>query len=295
MRIWYGVLLLLPVLMAGDVGGGTGGFLAGLAGLAGGIASAIRGWLAITAEQLLRLLNYLKDVIIKLSEQIVIGMFRLGQVVARVVVQLATLAVRGIRDLASWAYTNLKALSGWLREKLGPVLRFIQTLKDHIKAIYDNFVRPVIEVIDFIRQMNTILGLFHITVLQKLDDVLSEIERRIQAPFLFINQKLNELTNAINNIIGLDGLIRRAELIASMVKHAPPWIAGFWNTQVDRDRTAGSDYDRHRSFPEDAPWKPGDELGKFYRGAGSRMDEDIDGLMPTYRIAAGLDPHGPDV
>lgn len=289
---WWIALSLLPVLMA-DIPSAGGGFMEGLLGILGGIASAIRGWFAITAEQLLRLLTFLKDTILRLSQQLVVGLFRLGRVVARAVRALATLAVRGVRDLATWAYHNIQALSAWLREKLGPVLRFIQTLKDRLHEIYRRFVKPVIDTIEFIRQLNRILQVFHIDILSSLDRVLAQVEQRIEQPFLWVEKKLTEVQNWINRIVTLDGLLQRATLIASMSRYVPSWVAGFWNSQVDRSQLAGDPYSRGRIYPRDEVWAPGKELALFFRGEGSRIDADVAELVPIWRQAAGIDPPGP--
>jgi hypothetical protein len=150
----------------------------------------------------------------------------------------------------------------------------------------------VLEVIDFIRQFNRILEIFHVDILQGLDAKLAEIERRIREPFVWIEARLTELQNWVNRIITLDGLLQRATLIASMARHAPPWISGFWNSQINAAELANRTAAIPTEFPPLPPSEPGEELGRIYRDEPSGFDEDVAGALAFWREAAGLDAPG---
>jgi len=271
-----------------------GGILGPIGNVVAAIGSLIGSFIGITAARLLEFLKLLKDYVLQLSKELLIGVFRTARAIARVLRTLATFAVNGVKTFAQWAYREIVKLHDFLAEKFGPVLRWLRELKQHIQDIYNRFVRPIIDVIQFIRQLNQILELFHITLLKKLDATLAQIEQRIEEPFLWVTQKITWLENWIDRIVTLDGLFQRVTLIASMARYVAPWSHGFWNSQVDRTRKAGDDYSRTRIFPEDFVWHPGQELAKFYGSQGSRMDADIAALIPVWRQAAGVDPPGPE-
>jgi hypothetical protein len=182
----------------------------------------------------------------------------------------------------------------WLRTTLQPVFDFLARVREELQAIYRRFVQPIIDTIEFIRAINRVLLTFHIKLLQQLDAVLSQLEQRIEEPFLWINRKLNEIWNILDLVVTLDGFIQRYTLLRSMSRYAPAWMNGFWNGQIDRNRRAGDDYARGRIYPRDEVWAPGKELGLFYGGKGSRIDSAVAELVPIWRQAAGVDPPGPE-
>jgi len=270
-----------------------GSILGPIGNVVAAIGSLIGSFIGITAARLLEFLKLLKDYVLQLSKELLIGVFRTARAIARVLRTLASLAVNGVKTFAQWAYREIVKLHDFLAQKFGPVLRWLRELKQHIQDIYNRFVRPIIDVIQFIRQLNQILELFHITLLKKLDATLAQIEQRIEEPFLWVTQKITWLENWIDRIVTLDGLFQRVTLIASMARYVAPWSHGFWNSQVDRSRKAGDDYSRGRTFPEIEPQIPAEELGKFYRGEGSPFGADMTALMAEFRQASGLDPPSP--
>lgn len=273
---------------------GGGGVLGGLGAIVGSIASLVSGWFGITAGKILQFLTLLKDYVLKLSQQLLIGVFRTARALAKVLRTLAVLAAHGVKAFAQWSYREIIKLHDFLKAKFGPVLKWLRTLKQHIRDIYDRFVKPIVDVIQFIRQLNALLELFHITLLKKLDAVLAQIERRIEEPFIALNKWITWAENQIDTIINEFGLFQRITLLKSMARYVAPWSHGFWNSQIDGTRQAGDDYSRGRIYPRDEVWAPGKELAMFYRGEGSRIDASVAELVPIYRQAAGIDPPGPD-
>jgi hypothetical protein len=271
-----------------------GGILGPIGNVVSAIGSLIGSFIGITAARLLEFLKLLKDYVLKLSHELLIGVFRTARAIARLLRTVATLAAHGVKAFATWAYREIVKLHDFLAAKFGPVLKWLKELKQHIRDIYDRFVRPIIDVIQFIRQLNALLELFHISLLKKLDATLAQIEQRIEAPFLWVTQKITWLENWIDRIVTLDGIFQRVTLLKSMAKYVAPWSHGFWNSQIDPTRTAGDAYSRGRIYPHDEVWAPGKELALFYRRQGSRIDASVAELVPAWRQAAGVDPPGPD-
>lgn len=274
--------------MAGEFGGG--GFLGGIGGLVTSIASFIKGFLAITVKDLLRLVKWLKDGIVDLTKAMLDGVWKLGRALARSLVAILRLAGSGLKSFLLWVNRKLLALEQFLKAKFAPLLKFLRDIKQHIDDIYKKFIRPIIDTIEFIRQFNRILQIFHIRVLGKLDSTLQQIEQRIEEPFLWARQHITELENWINRIVTLDGLFQKLTLIRSMSRYAPAWINGFWNRQIDPSVASGDDYSRTRDYPSDAKWANGKELAQFYRGEDNRMQARVSELVQVWRVASGLDP-----
>lgn len=189
-----------------------------------------------------------------------------------------------------WVDDKLTRFYSWLQGTFKPVFDFLREIRTRLMAFYDTFVRPVIDTIEFIRQINRVLLAFHINLLQQLDTVLQQIETRIEEPIQWINEKLNEVWGALELVVTADGFFQRLTLIRSMSRYAPNWMNGFWNRQIGQDVKAGDDYSRTRDYPSDSDEANGLELARFYRGEPSRMDGTVGGLIPIFRVAAGIDP-----
>lgn len=201
-----------------------GGVLGPIGAIVGAIGSLISSFVGITAAKLLQFLSLLKDYVLKLAQQTLIGMFRTARAIARVLRTLTHLAVNGVRAFATWAYREIVRLHDFLKDKFGPVLKWLRELKQHIRDIYDKWVRPVVDTIQFIRQLNAILELFHISLLKKLDATLATIEKRIEDPFVKLNQWITWAENQFDRIIGLDGVFQKVTLVKSMSRYVPSWL-----------------------------------------------------------------------
>jgi hypothetical protein len=187
-----------------------------------------------------------------------------------------------------WIDDNLKRLQAWLKDTFQPVFDFLKEVRCRLESFYKTFVRPVTDTIEFIRQVNRVLLTFHIDVLQKLDRVLQQVEQRIDEPFIWVEQKLNEITNFVNSIVTLDGLFERIRLIKSLAGYAPSWIAGFWNSQIDTAVIAAKTRAiADLSVTQDVT-KAGDDLGRLYRGEPSDIDADVADCVALFQEAAGL-------
>lgn len=130
-----------------------------------------------------------------------------------------------------WVDDHLKRLYGWLKDTFQPVFDFLRDVRDRLHAFYATFVRPVIDTIEWLRQINRVLLAFHITFLQALDRTLQQIEQRIEEPFLWVNEQLNKVWNALDLVVTLDGFFQRLTLLRSMNRYAPDWIRSFYNAQ----------------------------------------------------------------
>jgi len=203
---------------------GGGGLLGALGGIVAGIGNAISSFFGITAKDLIKFLNYLKEHLLTLTKEMFKGVYRAAKAIAKSVRTLAKLAGRGLKNFAQWAYREVKKLHDYLEKKFKPVLAWLAKLKKHIRELYDKWVKPVVDTIEFIRKLNSILELFHISLLKKLDATLATIERRIEDPFVKLNQWITWAENQIDRIIGLDGIFQRVTLIKSMSRYAPAWL-----------------------------------------------------------------------
>lgn len=137
-----------------------------------------------------------------------------------------------LKPALQWIDVNLKRLFTWLKTTFRPVFDFLRDVHTRLDKFYKTFVRPVVDTLEFIRAINRALLAFHITVLQSLDSVIQQIERRIQEPFLWINKQLNLIQNVLDRVVTANGFLQRVTTLRSMDRYAPTWIRMFWVKQV---------------------------------------------------------------
>jgi hypothetical protein len=187
---------------------------------------------------------------------------------------------------AKWAGDKLRRLEQYLKDKFGPILHYLKVLKDHINDIYKRFIRPIIDTIEFIRQLNRVLNVFHIHVFDKLDATLQQIERRLEAPFEWIQAHITELMNLIDRVMTIDGLFQRITLLRSLESYAPDWLKVFWDKQAKGISPFVRDELRGQQVPLVDAGDYGHELGDYFTGRPSDIGGLADELAPLWLEAS---------
>jgi hypothetical protein len=122
--------------------------------------------------------------------------------------------------LPAWQkfWTWFQELTTWLKTTFGPILNWLVCLRKQLLDFWSKYVRPWLDLIDVTRKLLSTLAALGLSWAKALDARLSSIEQAIQAPFLYVLGKLNEIINIVNNVITLDGLIQRVALVKSIVR-----------------------------------------------------------------------------
>lgn len=103
----------------------------------------------------------------------------------------------------------LEKIQRILDKILKPIRDALKAQRDAIMDIYTRFIRPLIVFLESIRRFIALLKIFHIHLLDKLDDQLAKLERRIMEPFLRALGRVNTISNWINFILNTRLLIFR--------------------------------------------------------------------------------------
>jgi hypothetical protein len=109
-------------------------------------------------------------------------------------------------------------LRSWLNDTFGPVLQWLRDLRTELLHFWATYVRPWLDLIDVTRKLLRTLASLGLTWARALDQRLAAIESAIEAPFLFVLGKLNEIINVVNAVVGKDGLLQRVALIRSIAR-----------------------------------------------------------------------------
>jgi len=203
---WYG----LPATPHTDA------FIGIIIAIVSAIAAGVEAAGAYIAIALQWVVNALWIMVIALSHGLAEGLWLAARWAGRAYDALKVAWDRAIKPFLSWSYRKLNTLELWVKQKLAPVLEFIGKVKARIDELYKTFVRPIIDTIEFIRAVNRVLETFGITLLQKLDEVLAQIERKIEDPLLWVREKITWVENWIDRIVTFDGLFQRLTLLRSL-------------------------------------------------------------------------------
>ena len=104
----------------------------------------------------------------------------------------------------------------WLNATFGPVLKFLQAVRNDVLGFYHDWIRPVLDIIDAARGILRVLELLHIKFAAALDAYLGQLEALINKPFQELLSKLNLVVDFVNRIETADGLIQRVAHIRTL-------------------------------------------------------------------------------
>lgn len=173
----------------------------------------------------------------------------------------------------AWEKFNslVNRLHGWLQTKFAPILKWLTTARAYVQRLYDTFVRPVVDLIDAAKQGLNILASLGVGWAKQLEQDLSELEAKIEAPFDYVMGKLNELINWVNRIVDLDGLFQRLVLLRSLVRDVENQLRILHNTRLsslspadvqnNHDAQQGKKYAQMQQDVADAVTTGGGALG----------------------------------
>lgn len=164
------------------------------------------------------------------------GLWTLAKSSGKVLGLFRSLYTHVLRPALQWVSRKLVALERYLKQSFEPLFRQLRRAREFIDRIYKTWVRPILDVIDIVRAMNRVLRVFHIDLLQTLDAVLAQIERRIEQPFQWIYRRLVDIEEKLTWVVTGGGLFQRATLIRSLARDVR-LTTNLWWHQVHRPLT----------------------------------------------------------
>lgn len=244
----------------------------------GQILGTVGGAIATSLEAVV---GYLVTAVGWLASQVANILISTGAIFAKVWDAMKIVWSDVLKPALAWIDKAFTRVQAWLKDTFGPVFKWLRRVRDELNRIYERFVKPVVDTIEFIRQINRVLLTFHITVLQTLDGYLAELERRIREPILWLYARLTDVENAVNFIVTADGFFQRLTLLRSLDRHAPPWIHMFWAKQIASGATPPP-LDRELGPPITASVAElSEELARAYSGEPNIFQDDIDALAAS--------------
>lgn len=137
-------------------------------------------------------------------------------------------AVKSVWDFSKLTYSSvlkpawlkfwrfIESVQRTLERIFEPVFSFLDRIRTWVLRIYENFVRPILDMIDVARRALRVLSALGIDWARALERKLAELEEKIQLPFTFVLGKINEIVNIVNRVVTADGLFQRLAYIRTL-------------------------------------------------------------------------------
>lgn len=239
-----------------------------------------------------RALDGMRGSIRDIGDAIVKGLAWLAGNVATVLAAVKRFIQRTFGPLFDMLRNLVMKISRILDRIIGPIIDFLVKVKEHVWAIYRDIVRPILDIIEFIRIPLRILSLFGIEWAKKLDATLAAIEDEIVENFAFVMGKLNQAINFLNEIVDVNGLLKRITLMRSLMRDGKLWLSYAWFTS-HRPLELAKRQDYTRDVPTVLAEARVEQLGEYMRSGGGELapliDETLaDALLVARRVRSGL-------
>jgi len=104
----------------------------------------------------------------------------------------------------------------WLQRTFGPLVKFLRRVRKWVLDFYQDYIRPILDIIDIGRRTLRILASFGLEWARRLDRTLGEIQDAIDRPFRALLAKINEVINLVNRVVTADGLFQKLAHVRSI-------------------------------------------------------------------------------
>lgn len=119
-------------------------------------------------------------------------------------------------EMKQW-YERFKKWRDWYKEHVLAPMRRMQQLQ---RQIYNQFMKPILTLVDHIRQLTQIVAIFNKKLADKLNYYFLRIESYLLAPLNKITSRTNALGMAVQSILTPLGYLDRGLLLNSVWRDA---------------------------------------------------------------------------
>jgi hypothetical protein len=185
------------------------GFLSTLVGALGGVGPAIGQAVAYLFSLIVSVFKLLYTIITQFLQYVLRVFKNVGSFFSH-------LWDNFFKKIFVGLFHAVSKLHDWLEAHLGPVLEWLKKAQKYLLSIYNKYFKPILALIQHIRQFLTILRALHIKWAQQLDHILATIQTDINAAFMKVYGTLNLIIDVVNIISDPERLLRHPVLLLSM-------------------------------------------------------------------------------
>jgi len=110
----------------------------------------------------------------------------------------------------------LTKIHDWLEDHLGPIVDFLKKARAWFDRIFKQYIKPFLQLLQFVRKFLEILRLFGVKWAAKLDAVLAKVQADVMNVFLQVKAFLNGIIDILNILTDPLGLLRKPTIVLSM-------------------------------------------------------------------------------
>jgi len=188
-------------------------------------------FLATVGQQLYAMMQYLINVLVTVFQFVwtqLVAVFNFLWGIARSVGKFfGHLWNNFFKGIFSKVLKYLQKVHRWLEDKLGPVLKFLARVRRALDRYYRLYIKPVLNVLQKIRQVLLIMRLLHISFAKQLDAYILKIEQQITHAFLTIRGIFTSLINVVNAVVDAPLLLRKPVMVLSIRRTFHSMIRAF--------------------------------------------------------------------
>jgi len=254
---WHNLLPLVPFLV-GQFGfdfGSIGDFLLGL-------LSDLINFLLQVLQFIWQALIAVANFIFSVLQFIYKFLTTLFADISRAFKWIWNTVIKGALTKLLTAYVKVRA---WLEKTFRPLIDFLKKVRAWYDKFYRMYVRPVLNLIQHIRQVLTVFRLLGFKWAKKLDSLLSKIQGDIIKVFTTLRGYINQIISTIDLIVDPTFILRRNPLFAALVRSVPE-LRNLLLASVARPLTQGEIDRQQRDKTWYAPSAAADNLAYFKHG-----------------------------
>lgn len=204
-----------------------------------GAVVAAFGWIA---DKAVTIATILWHVIVIVGQALARFALAIGHIFVKVYKLLGSFWQNVLKPFVAWTWGRIDKLVGWLNRTFGPVLKFLELLRSRVLKIYDTYFKPIFDTIEVVRRVLQLLAALRIDFARELDAKLAALEDRLLWPIREAMLRINQVSDWVDRIVTLDGLLQRITLIQSTFRYAEDSWRALYNgteptvTAADRER-----------------------------------------------------------
>lgn len=106
-------------------------------------------------------------------------------------------------------------IRGWYQWYQHNVQQPMQAAQQNFRKLYDHFVLPILKIVDLVRRITGLVGLFNKRLAGKLNLLFLRIEQNMLLPLQLYTQRINALSHLMGGFLTPLGFLDRATLLNS--------------------------------------------------------------------------------
>lgn len=190
----------------------------------GGLASILEGYLSAVLSFIFQVVLFIWNVLVYVAQYIwsalnFVGNFfyQLAQDIKKAFGWIWNTVIKSVLTKIVDVIVKVRT---WLNKIFGPLVRWLLKVRKWIDWAFNKYVKPVLVLIQHIRQVLTIFRLLGFKWAARLDALLAKIQQDIVKAYTLLRSELNKVITYLDLIVDPGAILRRNPLFAALIRSA---------------------------------------------------------------------------